>query len=369
MDLNYRIWYTPASMAQNIEAARKVLYVPGASVDLVDMINTVGDVYEEEYGEGNVIFMGSPVSAEPSHPKWRRDIASTDKQYGPTGLDKHLTSLGVAQAYISDRRIPGHFKRDDVLENTTVTMFGAAGFTTDIRDRVRYIGEVKDLEVGFQLGLQAMGTFPPPAEQISTVELSTVLHRYSNIAKGEKLSRLAGTPGGFTVLPHDDLVLPNTEFFTPADFDAYRRSNDDLKEAVTKGNEEEAVDIITRRGQTLFGPLRWTYRGSGPEFAKRSSRGDIVVERNWMKNAPRHPGLLLQGIGSQPMRHFQEHDRRGMKINFMVPPFDTLVPIDTIVHFFHGDVQKAQEHTKILPVGSHPIFHGQRRVAMKALRG
>lgn len=324
---------------------RHLLYIPGLTVTHRDINHTVRTKFEEKWGRDNVTLLNSAVSTDPRDPGRLQQMDDTIVGHAEGGLDIVLGSLGVTEFWKAMKRInkkhPGFFDRDEVKKNTRFVLIGPSGFSKGVKEKVRYAKyQLSGINQEDEKGREALSVFPPTDTEVPSEQLTHMLAPYSNRSEG------------FTMLPDTEINLNREGNFTDQELDTLAALNNELFAAVTDG-DQNTFDIHMRkrgraimRGGELEAPMRLAHHGI--------ANPDELTQMQMLK----HAGLLIRAGGKYPMLEFQKLLEKGFDITFVIPLYDVAVTVDKAVEFF-GDIDTAQAHTRIVPIGTHPSFHVQ----------
>jgi hypothetical protein len=119
--------------------------------------------------------------------------------------------------------------------------------------------------------------------------------------------------------------------------------------AITNGDYDGLRYLIIRYGEVLRKPLEQVYQGNFESTeapileATRATIGGYIGLIN----------VLIDAFGSKPMKEISKLQAKGVRIDFIVPEYDIIVPLNEAIEFFDGRQDEASVHVKVAEGVAH----------------
>ena len=315
--------------------------------------------FEDEYGgERNVDAFNSILNPKDSKNLERFDqMAEIIQKHAKTGLDIVVHSMGAAELQRAIKRVKRKdstfFERPENTQNLHIILVSPSGFNPGFLRGLRYLGRtIKfNYEQGdwlksktFRRGIDALTAFP--LEGIDPQELAQSLRKaVPELSQyREDITAISSENGiGYTSQLSEEyqkLVTEYSGWFQ----DAIKHSKYDIIRRLT-----------AEYGGRFHNQLKKVYAG---EFEMQREFPDI---RTTVGGIIGMLNMMINSLGSVPMKELKDLEEKGVKIDFICPEYDMLMRVNEAIRFFGGSQEKAS-HIKMAEGRTHqfPGLEGAR---------
>lgn len=334
---------------------RHCIFIPGmqATNAWMNAEMGIGQGLVKAYGEGNVTIFNSIISTDtPNKKRFEQMSTAIKKQVQQGGVDIAVHSLGVAElSYVlrmirKDKEDPTYFDDQKVKDNLRIVVIGPSGFNKGLKDKFDYARQVSALNGRKAKGFDALTAFPPKG--VTPEQLTEIFSDSSNITEG------------FRVVP----FMPdrtNIEFLSQKDKEMLNVYDKELQDLVLLNWKKDLEEAAEERAGVVKGPLQQVFEGT--PVKDRSPRGRVRV------GGITGLGILIRAAGKKPMEELQAMAKMGYQVDFLVPEYDFVVPLQKVMKFFEGQESEAKKHVEIMQQSSHPAISLQSEIYGRAIRG
>jgi hypothetical protein len=339
---------TPETNSDN----RHCIFIPGMQATNAGMQSEmgIGAGLVKAYGPDNVTTFNSVVSTDTPNAERFSQIASTIKErVRDGGVDIAVHSLGAAELSkvlkTMRKEDPGYFDDPKVKENLRFVLIGPSGFNKGLKEKFRYAKNILVINSKRAKGFDALTAFPPKG--VTPEQLTQTFAADSNVRED---------------LPLEQFAAPRTneEFLSDADKEVLEQYDTDLQALVASSDLEKAQENVGDRAAAVAESLQQVYEGTpvkdeGPKSKTRmGGRAGL--------------GILIRAAGKKPMEEFHTLAVKGYQVDFLVPEYDFVVPLEKVMKFFNGREGDAKRHIRVIQQSSHPGFALQPELYGKAIK-
>src|SRR5882724_1309688 len=297
---------------------RHCLFIPGMNATNSGIAAELGigpSLANAYGGVENVSVFNSIISTDKPNIERFTKMANVIKEYSETGLDIVIHSLGAAELYkviqLLKREDPKFFKDQKRKENLHFVMIGPSGSSKGLKERITYpfrvLGGATDMQYS------AMTAFP--IQSISPEALTKVNSDVSN--KRDDIP----------TIPFQNFRT-NKEYLNDAEHAMLLTYDAKLQQAYEREDIKEAKRVIKARTKAIHRPLQQVFEGTTVISTEKPGRR-IIGGRQGL-------GVILRAFGKKPMEEFMRLSDMGYQVDYLVPEFDTVKPLEKIVRLFQG---------------------------------
>jgi hypothetical protein len=341
------------SVEKKVSVKPHCLFISGAT-DTDDGIRGIKNKLEEQYGVGRVEAFSSILNfKDPRNPERFEQMANVIQSYSKEGLDIIAHSLGAVELKkaidVIKKRDQTFFDKKENIENLHIVLISPSGFSKGILGPLVYLGRIMryahsqvDLE-SIKLnsphrGMDALAAFPP--EGISSGDLAIALREAMPELSQLKDDRFAET----IPLQREPNYLDKLSSFEKEQVKLYGNM---INAAIIDGNYDALRHLVIRYGKLLKKPLNQVSQGYF-ESTENHIAGEVWAIIGGCL------GLLAstEALGSNPMKEFAKLQTKGASVNFIVPEYDIIVPLDEAIEFFDSP-KEASTHILVAEGVTH----------------
>lgn len=325
-------------------------------------ISGIKEGLERQYGAGKVDVFNSALDFEdPQNPKRFDQMADFVQSHSKEGLDIVAHSLGAVELKktidIVKKRDEAFFDKKENVENVNIVLISPSGFSEGIKGPFRFLGRI--LRYGYEQGglgfmsksdssfrgIDALTAFPPKG--IKSQDLAEALRKAM-----PELSQLdKGQSAEIIPLQREDNYLNKLSDKEKLQQELYSAM---MSNAIANGNYDGLRYLVIGYGKMLRKPLEQVYKGNFESTgapileATKATIGGYIELLN----------ILVDAFGSKPMKELAKLKDKGVNVNFVIPEYDIIVPLDEAVAFFDGP-DEASKHIKVAEGVAHafPALH------------
>lgn len=320
------------------KAPRSCVFIPGMQANHRGMRAEFGidRALQQFYGKDNVLTFNSIVSTDKPFPKrfaFMADKIMAKAAEGP--LDIAVHSLGATELRKVIKAIKKKdkkfFKDPELKKNLRFILIGPSGFNKGVFERLKYARNIARINGKKEKGYETLDAFRPA--DIASQDLSRVFKADSNKREGVPVFQAENQE-------ENVVFLSDKARATMATHDKA------LSEAVAKGDTNSAMNIKMKRGEDAAESLQQVFEGT-PKKRKGKTKTQIGGIAGL--------SVLLEAAGSKPMRTLRKLADEGYQVDFLVPEFDFIVPIDKISKF-NKKKKRSKARLAVVETSSHPGF-------------
>lgn len=297
-------------------------------------IRGIREGLEKQYGVGNVDVFNSVFSTDRQNPKRFHQIADVIQKHAKGGLDIVAHSLGAVELKNALKEVSKKdktfFDKKENTEKLNIILIGASGFAKDaltfLRRTIRYAREQADLgkiskSNTLYRGVDALTAFPPIG--VSPEDLTEGLR--------EAMPELSHYKRDAITLP----LRKEQNYFdklSPDQKEHVETYSEMIKSAIENRNYSGLRVLIKKYGEKLRKPLVKIYAGDfepTPVPVLEKTRGLIGGYIGLLNT-------LIGAFGSKPMKEIASLNKKGVRVDFIIPEYDIFVPLDEAIAFFEG---------------------------------
>lgn len=353
-------------ISEEISSGQYCLFISGGMGTNAG-VKGIKEGLERQYGSGNVEVFNSILSSDPQNPKRFEQMADFIQAHSKEGLDIVVHSLGAAELRkalkIVEDRNANFFNDRNNSDNLSILLIAPSGFNKGIKGQFNFLGrswlflhEQADIPIiskknSIFRGIDALTAFPPVG--ISSKDLAVALRKampdLSQLKNDSSIKKIQleeerDYSDKLTIEQQQDMAIYSDMMCLAIDNEKY----------------EGLRSLVLKYGEKLSKPLAQVYAGNfEPEKdqvaeATKATIGGYIGMIN----------ILIDGFGSAPMKEIAKLQEKGISVNFIVPEYDFMMPLDEAIKFFNTP-DEAAKHIKIaegLPhsfPGLHKINFGE----------
>ena len=329
---------------------------------------------KEAYGLENVTVFNSILSSDPQNPKRFKQMADVVMNNIDKGVHIIVHSLGASEARKMIKQIkrkdPEFFNNPYNIENLHITLVspasikGVAGPFRFLAKTWRFAREQAETPISKKRtllrGIDSLTAFPP--QNIPDAELTQAMR--------DAFGKLSQYEEG--VIEGEDVVLFNPEFTYFNKLDDKKKEDLEthdkkLKLAIDSKNYVNLRKLVAERGELLRQPLADVFAGKFKDTSGESADDPILeATRATMGGYIDLFNTLVSAISNLPLKEMEELQRRGVRVNFVVPEYDIWKSTEEARRFFNS-LEKAKGNVVVAERGAHAYLALQPKLFSKTV--
>lgn len=320
------------------KSTRSCVFIPGMQANHSGMRAEFGinKALQRFYGKDKVLTFNSIVSTDSPFPKrfaFMADKIMAKAAEGP--LDIAVHSLGATELRKVIKAIKkknkNFFKNPELKKNLRFILIGPSGFNKSALDKLKYARNIARINGKKEKGFETLDAFRPTT--ISSGELSLIFRADSNKREGVAVYQAKNNQ-------------ENVIFLSSKLRKALADHDKELAGAIKKNDTHKASQLVKKRAEDAAESLQQVFEG-----APMKRKGKAKTQIGGVAGL----GVLLEAAGSKPMRTLRKLADEGYQVDFLVPEFDFIVPIDKIEKFNKKQNSK-KARLAVVETSSHPGF-------------
>jgi hypothetical protein len=316
-------------------------------------ISGIKDGLEKAFGVGKVAMFNSVLNFEdPQNPERFEQMADIIQSCAKKkiGLDIVAHSLGAAELKeaidVIEKRDPTFFDKKENVEKLHIILIAPSGFSEGFLGPIRFLSRVNERTQPPFNGIDALTAFPP--EGINSEDLAIALRKAM-----PELSQL-----------NADLPIETFSLVTEGDYsnklidsekEQIKTYSDMMKIAITNQNYDGLRHLIIKYGEILKGPLEKVYAGSFESADAQTIEAAYATVGGYIEMIR----VLIDGLGSGPMRELAKLQEKGITLYFIIPEYDVILTLNEAINFFDTP-EEAYRHIKIAEGVAHGFLALQK---------
>jgi hypothetical protein len=347
------------------------LFIAGAT-DTDAGIRPIKNGLEEQYGVGKVEAFNSILNfKDQRNPERFEQMADIIQSHSKDGLDIIAHSLGAVELRkaidVVKKRDQTFFDKKENIENLHIVLISPSGFSKGILRSFVYLGRImrythsqidlKSIKLNSpHRGMDALAAFPP--EGISSEDLTKALRKTMPELSQLQDDRFA------KIIPLQR--EPNySDKLSDYEKEQVKSYSDMINAAITNGDYDTLKHLVIRYGKLLKKPLNQISQGYSESTHKHISDEVRAIVGGCV-------GLLAlaEAPGSKSRKEIAKLRAKGVSVNFIVPEYDIIVPLDEAIKFF-GSPKEAFSHILVALGVTHrfPVLQKSFGGMVKEFRG
>lgn len=316
-------------------------------------IRGIKEGLEKQYGIGNVDIFNSVFSTDRQNPKRFQQMADVIQKHAKGGLDIVTHSLGAVELRNAIRKVlereKNFFDSRENTQNLHIVLIGPSGFSKNIkgafnflRRTLRYTSEQADFgkisksNTLFR-GIDALTVFPP--KDVSPEDLAKGLREAM-----PEVSRYERDVATFPLEKEENYF----DRLSPDQKEHVETYSEMIKSVIENRNYSGLRLLVKKYGEKLRKPLAKIYAGdfeSTPTPILGETRATIGGYIGLLN-------VLVNAFGSKPMKEIAKLNKKGIRVDFIIPEYDIFVPLHEAIAFFEGK-DKALKYIKVAEGVAH----------------
>lgn len=333
----------PAKENENIRTPH-CLFISGAKGTNAGM-RGIKEGLENQYGIGRVEAFNSVLSSEdPKNPERFEQMADFIQSHAREGLDIVAYSLGAAELKkaidIVKKRDGTFFDNKENTQKLHIILISPSGFLKGIDGPFRFLSRTvrfvrEEADIGsfskpntLLRGIDALTAFPPDGinQEDLTLALREAMPELSQYQENQEDFSAATIPS------KEDFAFHLTDD-KKKEIDTYSAS---MRLAIENRNYSGLRELVKAYGEKLRGPLVQVFAGS---FDNEEKLIREETRTSMLSSIGGYIGLLdvlINGFGGKTMDEIADLSQKGVKVDLVIPEYDTFMKLKDAVSFFNG---------------------------------
>lgn len=344
------------------------LFLSGASAANAD-IRGIKAGLEKQYGVGKVEAFNSVFNFKDSqNPKRFEQMADFIQSHSKDGLDIVAHSLGAVELQeaidVVKKRDKTFFDRKENVENLHIVLISPSGFSKNIKSSFEDLGrtlyyfyeELGSLPIRNKnspyRGIEALTAFPP--EGIPSKDLAEALRKaMPELSQYDQSVKTV-------LLEEEHKYSDNLSADKKEQVKIYSEM---MKIAISNGNYDGLRHLVIAYGELLKDPLEQVWAGNFESTTApiaeptRATMGGYIELMN----------TIVEAFGGKPMREIAQLQAKGVRVDFIVPEYEIIVPLENVIAFFDSP-EEAYAHTEVLEAVAHAWMALQAEATAKVIK-
>ena len=300
-------------------------------------IRGIKEGLEKQYGIGNVDIFNSVISTDPQNPKRFKHMADVIQKHAKGGLDVVAHSLGAVELKNALKEVSKKdktfFENRENTQNLHIVLIGPSGFSKGIKGAFNFLGRIirysrEYADLGkisksntLYRGVDALTAFPPIG--ISSQDLAEGLRK--------AIPELSHYKREISTFP----LRTEQNYFDKLSSEQKEHVatySEMIKSAIENRNYSGLRVLIKAYGEKLRKPLAKLYAGDLEEVPAP------ILEKTGLAIGG-YIGLintLISAFGSSAMKEIATLNKKGVRVDFVIPEYDIFVRLDEAITFFEG---------------------------------